>query len=400
LKKVAFLYATFPRPTETFVRRELRALAEHSFWPDIYSIWRGKHIWEDREVNTFNLWNLLLLVYWIPYWFFKKPGECKEVLSYLWSNPCHSLQNWSETFLGLGFALVEADNFKKKDYHLIHAVWATLPATASFTISKLVGIEFSMGAHAYDVFRHGGDWLLHKKLTAARFVRTSSESTANRLHQLGVESKDVKLIKRSLSVWPQRKHFHLVHPGKLTLLSVGRLVEKKGYFFMLRISSLLKKSEIPFSLQIVGDGPLKRDLMIERRRLGLEKMVSFSGSLNQKSVRQLYLESDAFLFTGIVDSRGDRDGIPNVVPEALAGGMLVLASDRAGAPEAFTDGETGFSMDPENPESWVRLLKSFLESPQKYDQVRKNAQLEVRENFDSSKNGFMLLNSYTDFKSG
>ena len=157
--------------------------------------------------------------------------------------------------------------------------------------------------------------MLHKKLTAARFVRTSSESTANRLHQLGVESKDVKLIKRSLSVWPQRKHFHLVHPGKLTLLSVGRLVEKKGYFFMLRISSLLKKSEIPFSLQIVGDGPLKRDLMIERRRLGLEKMVSFSGSLNQKSVRQLYLESDAFLFTGIVDSRGTAMVSPMLCPK-------------------------------------------------------------------------------------
>ena len=131
----------------------------------------------------------------------------------------------------------------------------------------------------------------------------------------------------------------------------------------------------------------KRDLMIERRRLGLEKMVSFAGSLNQKSVRQLYLESDAFLFTGIVDSRGDRDGIPNVVPEALAGGMLVLASDRAGAPEAFTDGETGFSMDPENPESWVRLLKSFLESPQKYDQVRKNAQLEVRKTLTHPRTG-------------
>jgi colanic acid/amylovoran biosynthesis glycosyltransferase len=102
------------------------------------------------------------------------------------------------------------------------------------------------------------------------------------------------------------------------------------------------------------------------------------------------------LFTGIVDRRGDRDGIPNVVPEALAAGMLVLASDRAGAPEAFTDGKTGFSMDPENPKSWVRLLKSFLESPQKYEQVRKNAQLEVQENFDSSKNGLMLLRSYTN----
>ena len=394
MSKVAFLYATFPRPTETFVRRELRSLGKLSFFPDLYSIWKGDEIWEDRKIFRFYPSKLLFLFYWLPYWFLKKPHQCKEVLTYLWSNPCNSLQNWCETFLGLGFALVEAHRFREKEYQLIHAVWATMPATAAFTISRLISTKFSMGAHAYDVFRHGGDWLLTKKLTAARFVRTSSESTARRLYQLGVESDRILLIKRSLSEWPSRNDFSLVNQGKLKLLSVGRLVEKKGYFHMLAIANILKKSEIPFDLEIVGNGPLRRDLFIERRRLNLNDEVSFSGSLNQKTVRQLYLESDAFLFTGIVDSRGDRDGIPNVVPEALAAGMLVLASDRAGAPEAFIDEKSGFSLNPEDYSSWVSILMDFWKFPEKYLTIRKNGQFAARENFDSKINGCKLLNAY------
>ena len=312
----------------------------------------------------------------------------------LWKHHNRPIQNWCETFLGLGFALVEAKRFQAKGYGLIHAVWATMPATAAFTISKLVSIQFSMGAHAYDVFRHGGDWLLIKKLTAARFIRTSSESTARRLYQLGLAGNRVLLVKRSLSEWPSRNDFSLIDKRKLKLLSVGRLVEKKGYFHMLAIANLLKKLEVPFSLEIVGNGPLRRDLLIERRRLALKEEVSFSGSLNQKSIRQLYLESDAFLFTGIVDSRGDRDGIPNVVPEALAAGMLVLASNRAGAPEAFIDGKSGYSLAPADYLSWVSILIDFWKFPEKYLNIRKNGQLVARENFDSKVNGCKLLEAY------
>lgn len=396
MKKVAFLYATFPRPTETFVRRELRALAGFSFYPDIYSLWRGESSWEGRKVNKFRKSKLTLLFLWLPYWFFKKPRECREVLNYLWCNPCYSFQNWCETFLGLGYALVEARNFKKRGYQLIHGVWATMPATAAYTISKLECIEFSMGAHAYDVFRHGGDWLLPMKLQSARFVRTSSESTARRLYQMNVTPSDVKLIKRSLSKGHSRAHFHLVDPSKLSLLSVGRMVEKKGYFHMLQIADLLKKSGVPFSLKIIGDGPLLRDLILERDRLDLRETVYFTGSLKQKVVRMLYLENDIFLFTGIVDSRGDRDGIPNVVPEALDSGMLVLASDRAGAPEAFIDGKSGFSLCPKDSDSWIKILKDFWKSPEKYHDIRQNAQIAVRENFDSILNGNKLLKIFSD----
>jgi glycosyltransferase involved in cell wall biosynthesis len=88
------------------------------------------------------------------------------------------------------------------------------------------------------------------------------------------------------------------------------------------------------------------------------------------------------LFTGIIASNGDRDGIPNVVPEAMSAGCLVLASCFAGGSEAFIDGVSGFSLNPNHPETWIELLEDFAANPSAYDKIRKKAQVEVRERFD------------------
>ena len=118
--KVAFLYATFPRPTETFVRRELAGLGKLGFDPVAHSIWKWEATWNDKKVNRFRLSNLWSLFFWIPYWAFRKPRAFVEVLGVLWSRSCPNLQNWNETFLGLAFALVRANSFQKAGISLVH----------------------------------------------------------------------------------------------------------------------------------------------------------------------------------------------------------------------------------------------------------------------------------------
>ena len=373
MSKVAFFYATFPRPTETFVRRELRALGEIGLQPDIYSIWKGLDEWEGRPIYRFRLFKLWTLFFWIPYWAWKKPLVFRDILKHLWEIPCPNLQNWNETFLGLGYALVEAYGLKRKKYSLFHGVWATMPSTAAFALHKLIDVPFSMGAHAYDVFRRGGDWLLALKFRDASFIRTSSLSTAKRIEDLGVSTENVKLIRRGLSYWPDRQNFDPVNPDRIELLSVGRLVEKKGYFHQLKIVNLLKNKSVPFRLRIVGDGPMKKNLIKEMQRLDLSQHVEFLGSLPQKVIRELYLDSDVFLFTGVVAKNGDRDGIPNVIPEAMSAGCLILSSCYAGASEAFIEDVSGFSMDPLNTEQWIYLLTDFWQTPKSFLRMRKSA---------------------------
>ena len=385
MKKVAFFYATFPRFTETFVRRELRAFEKIGFHPELYSIWRGQQEWEGKKINRFQLFHLFSLFFWIPYWAWTNPRAFKDILTELWDNPCPNLQNWNETFLALGYALVEAKKIKSEQYDLLHGVWATMPATAVFALSKLTNTPFSMGAHAYDVFRMGGDWLLRMKFQDALFIRTSSKSTAVRIEEIGVVPEKIKLIRRGIAEWPIRESYELVSKKCLELVSVGRLVEKKGYYHQLQIAAHLRNRDIPFRLRIVGTGPLEKSLLKERNRLGLDAFVEFTGSKTEQEVRAIYLQSDAFLFTGVIAKNGDRDGIPNVIPEAMSAGCLILASVYAGASEAFVEDVSGFSLNPKDPEKWRSILEEFWASPQSFVLSRKRAMKHAREAFDIRK---------------
>ena len=116
--------------------------------------------------------------------------------------------------------------------------------------------------------------------------------------------------------------------------------------------------------------------------MGLEEKVFFLGARNEERTRAAFLECDVFLFTGVVAKNGDRDGIPNVIPEALSAGCLVLTSNKAGASEAIEDGVSGYSLDPGNLGPWVSLLGEFHSSPEKFRLLREAACARARQAFD------------------
>ena len=147
-------------------------------------------------------------------------------------------------------------------------------------------------------------------------------------------------------------------------------------------------------MKIVGNGPLKSDLEKEIQRLGISAYVQLVGARSEGEVKKLFIESDAMLFTGIISSNGDRDGIPNVIPEAMSAGSLVIASCYAGASEAFIDGVSGFSLNPKEPYSWVELIEDYAQNPLKYKKIRKKAQLEVRDRFNINQTARKLIQNF------
>jgi len=393
LGKVAFLYATFPQLTETFVRRELKAINQLGFYPALYSLWSGENSWEGQRIFRFYLWELGKLCFWIPYWAWKRPGSFRTILNFLWFNPCPNLQNWNETFLGLSFALVKADSFRRQKYSQIHGIWATMPTSAALGVHLLTDIKFSMDAHAYDVFRDGGDWLLSKKIQQAQFIRTSSRSTARRLSQLGASKEIINIIKRSLITWPCNPISSEIS-GPLRLVSVGRLVPKKGYCHLLSICKLLSDNGLDYKLSIIGDGPLREDITLISKQLNLGSHVSLIGACSEEEVIKYLEDHDAFLFTGVIDERGDRDGIPNVIIEAMACGLLVLASNQAGASEAFVDGVSGISLDPQDHQAWVSILLRYARSPDIYARMRAQARVHSFDRFDSCGNASKIVEQF------
>ena len=89
-----------------------------------------------------------------------------------------------------------------------------------------------------------------------------------------------------------------------------------------------------------------------------------------------------FLFAGKVAPDGDRDGLPNVIPEAMSAGLVVIGSPHGGAAEALEEGVTGFVRDPNRHDQWVELVRGLLAAPKKVISLRKAAVTAARLRFD------------------
>jgi glycosyltransferase involved in cell wall biosynthesis len=175
----------------------------------------------------------------------------------------------------------------------------------------------------------------------------------------------------------------------LQILSVGRLIEKKDFSFQLDIFNKLAEYRFPFQAQIVGHGPLEDRLHREVHRYGLGKHVSFSGRLNYHNVEEAYRNADVFLFTGKIARNGDRDGLPNVIAEAMTHGLPVLTSPIPGALEAIKDGVTGIVLNKNSHDVWANTLRT-LEHNLSLHEIRENARKWIHQNFDIKKNGTVL----------
>lgn len=397
--KIAYLFTTFPVSSETFLQREIRAMRMLSVKFQIYSAFKGKKKWEGLPIKCFKLYSLPLLLYWLPYWCFRKPFELNCILQFMLNRSFPNFINLSENLLGLSFALIYARFFEKNQPDHFHAVWASMPATIAFTLNKLLGISYSTGAHAYDIFEDGGDWLLIEKIKSAAFIHVSTYNALNHIKTILPKNchHRIKHIRRGLSEMPI---FNLKKLDRsfMNILSIGRLVEKKGYFHQLRIYQSLVEAGFQFKAHILGEGPLKEKLIEARDSLGLKKYVRFLGHGSTKIVKQQYQWANFFFFTGIISPNGDRDGLPNVVPEAMANGLFVITTPGSGGVlEAIKDNITGFVCPIDNPDIWINVIRKIFNNSIWSNSIRVKSRQWVELNFNAHKNAFKLLNYFQEF---
>ena len=324
----------------------------------LYSLWGGLDSFRGLPVARFNKWRLLTLFWMIPYEGWRRPEVLRQVVHGLFTRRPPSWINFWENMLGAGFACLFAGDFRRNPPALVHAAWGGAPATAAWLLWRLDGHRFSAAAHAYDLFEHGGDWWLRDKLEHAAFVHTSTEM------------------------------------GRTALIKLGIPVEKKGLDHQLRIYAALRAAGMPFHARIVGDGPLRPALEKLAGGLGIAAEVTFCGHLAQHHVWEQFEWADVLLHTGVIAASGDRDGLPNVIPEAMSCGVVVVTSPTAGTTEAITDGVSGFVVPVEATAQWVAILRRLSNDDAVAEQVRSQARRWVEENFDAHRNAARLLEAF------
>lgn len=387
---IAYLFTTFPKPTETFLQREIIAMRALGVNFRIYSLWGGLSSFRGMPVTRFNKWRLLTLCWMIPYESWRRPEVLKQVLHGLCTRRAPSWINFWENMLGAGFACLFAGSFRKNPPTLVHAAWGGAPATAAWLLWRLDGHRFSAAAHAYDIYEHGGDWWLKDKLEHAAFIHTSTEMGRRSLLELGLAADRVVCIRRGLDRLPTFKALRGSR-APLNLICVARLVEKKGLDHQLRIYAAMKAAGVPFAARIVGEGPLRPEMEKLAGRLGVAAEVTFTGHLPQHDVWTQLAWADVLLHTGVIAPSGDRDGLPNVIPEAMSVGVLVVTSPTAATTEAITSGVTGLVAPVDAADIWVSALRRLSTDDAFAEKLRAAARTWVEENFNAHKNAERVL---------
>lgn len=355
----------------------------------LHSLWGGGGTFRGMSVAPFNKWRLLTLFWLIPMESWRRPEVLRELLRGLATRRAPSWLNFWENMLGAGFACVHMAGFRRDPPALIHAAWGGAPATAAWLLWRHGGHRFSAAAHAYDIYEHGGDWWLRDKLEHAAFIHTSTEMARQALIERGLPGEKIFCIRRGLDRLPVVKPLRASRVP-LHLICVARLVEKKGLDHQLRIYAALRAAGVAFEARIVGEGPLRPELEKLAGHLGIGAQVSFAGHLPQHEVWNQLGWADVLLHSGVIAPSGDRDGLPNVIPEAMSVGVLVVSSAAAATTEAVTDGVTGVIAAVDAPTQWIAALRRLSTDDGWAESLRRAARQWVEENYDAHKNAARL----------
>ncbi|TMQ60959.1 MAG: glycosyltransferase [Candidatus Eisenbacteria bacterium] len=400
--RLAYVAKMFPRISETFVLNEIRALRCEGVPFRIYSILppsRDRRIHPEAESLAAET-EILPQASWrgLPE-FFAATRRCFRAapLETAAEAARALLRPTPRSFRTLFRAVVLAERLRRDEISHIHAAWAHTPASVAEIASRLTRIPWSMAAHAKDI--HTSDELsLARKMSSARFTIACTRHHRDLLERIAA---------RQSSRFPPGQ-VHLAYHGVDTdyfspapadeeagdgigrrgentdtpaILFVGRLVLKKGPELLVDAAALLRKRGLPFTIEMVGDGPLRAPLERYIRDLGLEDVVFLRGLFVREEIRDVMRRATCFALPCRVTSHGDRDGIPNSLGEAMASGLAVVSTRLPSIQELVEDGETGLLVPPEDPAALAEALARLLGDPVERRRLGRRARAAVVERF-------------------
>jgi glycosyltransferase involved in cell wall biosynthesis len=362
----------YPRVSETFVAHELAALERRGLGLRIVSLRRpydGLTHPVHREVRA--------PVLYLPEYLVEAPWRVLRGHWHAWRrSPAayrQSLHLWLRDLVRdptpnrgrrFGQAGVLAAELPPGT-RLLHAHFLHTPASVARYAAAMLELPYSLSAHAKDVWTCPA-WELREKLLGARFCVTCTAENRRYLVELAPRAT-VALIYHGLDrgLFAPPPAFGSARDGSdpadpARLLAVGRFQPKKGFDLLLEALARLRGHVV---LTLVGYGPREAPLREQASRLGVADRVRWAGPLDQPAVRALYRESDLFVLAPRVAADGDRDGLPNVVVEALSQGLPVVATAGAAVGEIVEDGETGRLVPPEDSARLADAIEALVRDP-------------------------------------
>jgi colanic acid/amylovoran biosynthesis glycosyltransferase len=364
--KVCFILASFPSVSETFVLRQMTGLVAQGHEIMIYAGMRG----DERTAHEALLRKGLLSR--ARFYHDKPAARWRRLLKGIWL-----FLKMLGRAPGVAFAAVNVFRYGREasSFNLLFKAHAFLEAgdfdviLAHFGQNGLVGLQMKeLGAlkgklvtvfHAVDltafVRREGADVYeqLFKKIDLALAISVHAK---DRLVSLGCSLPKIRIHRIGVDVARAPAVPSPFGGPAVKLLSVSRCVEKKGLADALDAVAILCREKGAYEYIIVGDGPLRPALEERARALGIDQHVHFLGAQTTERVRSLMAGADILLAPSVIAANGDEEGIPVVLMEAMAAGLVVVSTITGGVGELLQDGVTGFAAPPHDPRALAETI--------------------------------------------
>ncbi|HDK41763.1 MAG TPA: colanic acid biosynthesis glycosyltransferase WcaL, partial [Candidatus Pacearchaeota archaeon] len=222
-----------------------------------------------------------------------------------------------------------------------------------------------------------------------------SERWKNELINLGCNEQ--KIIVHRMGVDTNKfvfTHRNLTANKKIHLLTVARLVEKKGVQYGIQAVAKAVRKYPDIEYRIVGNGPLKSEMKLLIDKLKIEDKVKLIGRKRQEDVIELMKDADILLAPSVTDNNGDQEGIPVVLMEALAQGLPVISTYHSGIPELIQDGESGYLVPERDIDALAEKLTYLIEHPDRWIKMGQEGRKYVEEYYNINKLNDRLIEIY------
>ncbi len=366
--RLAQIVSRFPMVTETFVLYELEAMEKLGVTVELYSLLR-----EYPKVVHPEAEKWVRRAHYFPFF---SPKILRAHWHYIRRNPGRYFRTVAEVLRGtwgcarcFGAALAFfpkvvrfAYEMEKQAIQHVHGQFAYHAAVAALIVHRLTGIPFSFTARGSDVQSDGH--MLKEKVEAADFVISVSEYNKEIiLRKCGSGAAEkIHVIHGGVDVDRLSPHNQTATPGPLRILCVARFEEVKGHKSLVEACRVLKEHGLPFECRLIGDGPLVPQIENQIKRADLCDAVFLLGARPYNEVIDEFSRTDVVVLATAPTANGKREGIPNVLKEAMACGLPVVAAASGGIPE-LVDESCGILVRPRDPAAIADALQRLCDQP-------------------------------------
>jgi colanic acid/amylovoran biosynthesis glycosyltransferase len=395
---VAYVLHRFPCLTETFVAEEIRNMQSLGVKVRLFSLLPPtKELVHPVSADLVPQVRYAPQIYGLSLWWaqlhflFRSPRQYARLLWSLMAEPSPEFNFiWKRLVIFLKGVWV-ARQLEGSPTQLVHTHFAWLSAAACMVIGKLLDLPLTITAHAYDIYSHKSDLLALTTRAADRVVTISDHNKEAILDRsAGLDPQRIQVLHCGIDL------DHFQRPGGrpanqvFQITAVGSLIEKKGHEYLIRACREAKAQGLSFECMIVGEGELEQRLQTLIQDLGLDGRVILAGGQTQTWVRDRLGMSDLFALACVIGRKGERDGIPVAMMEALAMEVPVVSTPVSGIPELIRHEETGLLVPPKDAIALAEAIARLTQDEPLRQKLAKNGRAVVEREYDIRKNASRL----------